>query len=99
MKTIVILTRRPDAPADALARLSRAEVLAVWQGLASGTVRSVNGLQQGAGAVLELETGALDEVLHFVESLPYVAEDLLDVQYCPLKPFVAFESLFAPALP
>ncbi|WP_212733737.1 hypothetical protein [Variovorax sp. CF079] len=91
------LTRRPDAAADALARLSRAEVLAVWQGVANGIVRAAHGLQQGAGAVLELETGTLDEVQRFVESLPYVAEDLLDVQYCPLKPFVAFESLFAPA--
>ena len=99
MKTIVILTRRLDAAADALARLSRAELLAVWQGMAGGVVRAAYGQQQGAGAVLELETGTLDEMRHFVESLPYVAEDLLDVQYCPLKPFVAFESLFAPAPP
>lgn len=97
MKTIVILTRRADAAAESLARLSRVEVLAVWQGVASGIVRGAHGLQQGAGAVLELETDTLDEVLRFIESLPYVCEDLLDVQYCPLKPFVAFESLFAPA--
>lgn len=91
------LTRRADAAAESLARLSRAEALAVWQGVASGLVRGAHALQQGAGAVLELETDTFDEVKRFVESLPYVAEDLLDVQYCPLKPFVAFESLFAQA--
>jgi hypothetical protein len=97
MKTIVILTRRPGADADALARLSREEQLAVWKGIATGAVRAVHGLQEGAGAVLEMETGTVDEVKRYVESLPYVEQALLDVQYCPLKPFAAFEALFAAA--
>ncbi|MFP2927859.1 hypothetical protein ACLESO_22215 [Pyxidicoccus sp. 3LG] len=38
MKTIVRLNRRADADAEHLARLSKAELLAVWQGMAAGTV-------------------------------------------------------------
>ena len=97
MKTIVILIRRPSAAADELARLSRAELLDVWQGIASGVVRAIHGLQEGAGAALELETSTADDAKRFIESLAYVEQGLLDVLYYPLKPFVAFESLFAPA--
>ena len=49
MKVLVILTRRPDADAGQLARLSRTELLAVWKGMAEGAVRAVHGLQEGAG--------------------------------------------------
>jgi hypothetical protein len=44
-----------------------------------------------------METSTMDEVRSFVESLPYVEEALLDVRYCPLKPFVGLADLFAPA--
>ena len=97
MKTLVILTRRPDADAGHLARLSRPEQLAVWKGVAEGAVRAVHGLQEGAGAVLEMETLTVDEARRFVASLPYVEEGLLDVQLVPLKPFPAFEALSAAA--
>ena len=97
MKTLVILTRRPDADAGHLARLSRPEQLAVWKGVAEGAVRAVHGLQEGAGAVLEMETLTADEARRFVASLPYVEEGLLDVQLVPLKPFPAFEALSAAA--
>lgn len=93
MKTIVVLTRRPDADAGALGRLSRDELLAVWKGVAGGAVRAVHGLAVGSGAVLEMETCTTDEVKHFVESLPYVDQSLLDVQYLPLQPFPAFAAL------
>lgn len=49
MKTIVTLTRRPDADAELLARLSKPELLAVWKGMAEGTVRSAHGLLEGGG--------------------------------------------------
>lgn len=97
MKTIVILTRRPDADAEDLARLSKPELLAVWKGMAEGTVRAAHGLLEGAGAVLELETRTIEEAKYYVASLPYVEEDLLLVQYCPLKPFPAFDALAAVA--
>ncbi|TRC95209.1 hypothetical protein FJV76_17460 [Mesorhizobium sp. WSM4303] len=97
MKTVVILTRRPGAATDGLARLHRAELLAAWAGIAAGSVRAIHGLLEGGGAVLEMETSTMDEVRSFVESLPYVDEALLDVRYCPLKPFVGFADLFAPA--
>jgi len=97
MKTIVILTRRADVDADLLARLSKPELLAVWKGMADGTVRAAHGLLEGAGAVLELETRTLEDAKYYVASLPYVEEDLLDVQYCPLKPFPAFDALAATA--
>lgn len=97
MKTLVILTRRPDADAGELARHSRPELLAVWKGMAEGAVRGVHGLQEGAGAVLEMETGTADEARRFVASLPYVKEGLLDAQVVPLKPFPAFATLCAAA--
>lgn len=95
MKTIVILTRRADAAAEDLKRLSRPELLAVWKGMAEGSVRAAHGLVEGAGAVLELETATLEDAKHYVKSLPYVEENLLDVQYCALKPFPAFDALAA----
>jgi hypothetical protein len=93
VKTIVILTRRPDADTAALARLSRDELLALWKGMASGAVRAAHGLHEAAGAVLEMETSTTEDAKRFVEALPYVQQALLDVQYCPLKPFPAFEAL------
>lgn len=95
VRTIVILTRRADADAEHLARLSKPELLAVWQGMAEGTVRGAHGLLEGTGAVLELETRTIEDAKYYVASPPYVEEDLLDVQYCPLKPFPAFDALAA----
>ena len=95
MKTLVILTRRPDADAGQLARLSRPELPAVWKGMAEGVVRAVHGLHEGAA--LEMETGTADEARRFVASLPCVEEGLLDVQVFPLRPFPAFETLSAAA--
>jgi len=97
VKTLVILTRRPQADAGELARLSQPELLAVWKGMAEGAVRAVHGLQEGAGAVLEMETGTADEARRFVASLPCAEEGLLDVQVCALKPFPDFEALSAAA--
>ncbi|MBN9411129.1 MAG: hypothetical protein J0H69_18450 [Burkholderiales bacterium] len=93
MKTIVILTRREGAAAEALARLAAPEARAVWQGFADGRVSAVHGLQHGAGAVLELETPTHPDAVRFVEALPYVEEHLLDVQYVALKPFPGFATL------
>jgi len=97
VKTFVVLTRRPDADAGQLARHSRPELLAVWKGMAEGAVRAVHGLQEGAGAVLEMETGTAAEAGRFVAALPYVQEGLLDVQVFALKPFPAFETLSSAA--
>ena len=69
----------------------------MWDGMAAGAVRAVHGLQDGDGAVLEMETGTLDDVKRYVESLPYVEQELLDVKCYPLKPFPAFEALVAAA--
>lgn len=93
MKTIVILTRRADASSEALASLAKPEAAAVWQGFAAGCVRAVHGLQQGSGAVFELETESSEEAVQFIEGLPYVEQKLLDVQYVALKPFPGFASL------
>jgi uncharacterized protein YciI len=97
VKTIAILTRRADAAADHLARLSRSELQAVWQGMAAGTVRAAHGLLEGAGAVLEMETATVEDARRYLQSLPYVEEGLLDVQVHPLKPFPAFDALAATA--
>ena len=93
MKTIVILIRRADTSDEALARLVVSEAGAVWQGFAMVCVRAAHGLLEGSGAVLELETATAEEATHFVETLPYVAHKLLDVQYYALKPFPGFMSL------
>lgn len=39
MKTIALLTRRADAAADACARLARAALLSIWQGVAGDIMR------------------------------------------------------------
>lgn len=97
MKTIVLLTRREGAPSVQFERLKRSELLAAWAGIADGSVRSIHGLQEGSGAVLEMETETIDHVKRFVEGLPYVTENLLDVHYVPLKPFLGLQDLFATA--
>lgn len=96
MKTFVMLTRRADADPQEFARLSKPEASAVWRGFASGTVRAVHGLVDGAGAAMELETPTFDEARRYVEELPYVSQRLLDVRYCALKPFSGFASLSEP---
>lgn len=95
MKTFVILKRRADATAEDFERLSKVEAVAVWQGFASGMVREVHGLVEGAGAALELESHDFDEARRYIEALPYVSERLLDVHYCALKPFPGFGGLVA----
>ena len=93
MKTLVIATRRPDAPAEAFERLGQLEVQAVWRGIAAGTVRAVHGLVDGPGAALELETVTAAEARAYIDTLPFVVENLLDVQMVPLKPFPPFVAL------
>ncbi len=96
MKTIVILTRREDGAAQDFERLAKAEVLHVWQGFADGIVRAVHGLADGPGAVLELESAAVEDARHYIEALPYVSEGLLHVQYCALKAFADYGRLLPP---
>ncbi|CAQ44847.1 hypothetical protein D7Y40_13755 [Stenotrophomonas maltophilia] len=93
VKTVVILTLKTGASGEALARLSAQETEAVWQGFATGCVRAAYGLLEGAGAVLELETATAEEAARYVDSLPYVAQGLLDVRRCALKPFSGFAML------
>lgn len=93
MKTFVILTRRADGEAEAFKRLAKPEVQHVWQGFADGIVRAVHGLVDGPGAALELESATLEDAKRYIQALPYVKENLLHVQYCPLKPFSDFENL------
>jgi hypothetical protein len=63
--------------------------------LAGGIVRAVHGLAEGTGAALELESATYDEARRYVEALPFVKENLLDVQFCALKPFPGFAALVA----
>lgn len=93
MKTVVILTLKADASGEALALLAEQEAQAVWQGFATGCVRAAYGLLEGAGAVLELETATAEEAARYVDALPYVAQGLLDVRRCALKPFSGFAAL------
>jgi hypothetical protein len=95
MKTFVILTRRADGAAEAYKRLAQPEVEHVWQGLADGILRAVHGLVDGPGAALELESATLQDAKQYIEALPYVKENLLHIQYCPLKPFPDFEKLLS----
>ncbi len=93
MKTLAILTRREGAPAEAFDRLLASEIQAVWRGMAAGSVRAVHGLADGPGAALELETATVQEAREYVDSLPFVVEDLLDVQVVPLTPFPPFAAI------
>lgn len=93
MKTLVILTRREGAPAEAFQRLVELEIQAVWRGMAAGCARAVHGLADGPGAALELETATAQEAREFIDSLPFVVEDLLDVQVVPLTPFPPFAAI------
>jgi hypothetical protein len=93
MKTFVILTRRADGAAEAFKRLVQAEVQHVWQGFADGIVRAVHGLVDGPGAAFELESATLEDAKRYIQTLPYVKENLLHIQYCALKPFPDFGKL------
>lgn len=93
MKTFVILTRRADGTAEDFKRLANPEVLHVWQGFADGIVRAVFGLADGPGAAFELESATVEEAREYIEALPYVKANLLQVQYCALKPFSDYEKL------
>ncbi len=93
MKTFVILTRRADGAAEDFKRLAKAEVLHVWQGFANGMVRAVHGLADGPGAAFELDSTTVEEARQYIEALPYVKQNLLQVQYCALKPFSGYGEL------
>jgi hypothetical protein len=93
VKTLAILTRRPDAGADDFERLGELEIQAVWRSMAAGIVRAVHGLADSPGTALELETGSAEEARDYVDALPLVAENLLHVQMVPLKPFPQFAAL------
>lgn len=93
MKTLAILTRREGAPAEAFERLVASEIQAVWRGLADGIVRAVHGLADGPGAAVELETATAQEARQFIDRLPFVVENLLDVQVVPLTPFPPFAAI------
>jgi hypothetical protein len=47
----------------------------------------------GPGAALELETATAHEAREFIDSLPFVVEDLLDAQVVPLTPFPPFAAI------
>lgn len=93
VKTFVILTRRADGAAEAFKRLAMPEVQHVWQGFADGIVRAVHGLADGPGAAFELESATFEDAERYIEALPYVKENLLHIQYCPLKPFSDYQGL------
>lgn len=95
MKYVVVLTRRDGITPDRFAKSARAEVLAVWQGIKSGTVRSVSSIVDGGGALLELECGSGIDAHRFIEELPFVQEGLLDAKYFGLAPYSGLEQLFS----
>lgn len=96
MKTIAILTRRQDAAPEAIQRLVQQELQVLWRGMAAGTVRGVHGLAGSQGAVLELETATESDARTYIDTLPFVIENLLIVQLIALKPFPAFAELGMP---
>jgi hypothetical protein len=93
MKTLAILTRRQGASAESFERLVTLEIQAVWRGMSVGTVRAVHGLADGPGAAVELETASAQEAREFIDTLPFVVENLLDVQIVPLTPFPPYAAL------
>lgn len=59
----------------------------MWQGFADGSVRGVHGLADAPGTAFEFEFESMivEGARQYIESRPYVRENLGHVQYCALK--------------
>ena len=94
MKLLAIGRPREGAGAPDIARLARAEMRALWQLYRDGVVREMYSPGR-PGAVLLLETAARQDAEAALAGLPLAAAGIIDFELIELRPFSAFEVLFA----
>jgi muconolactone delta-isomerase len=93
-KVYVVLTAREGADPERFEALLEAEEKATWDLYRRGVLREMYLLDGQAGALLVFEAEGADQTRQHLQSLPLVAEDLLDVQVLPVRPFVNLQLLF-----
>jgi hypothetical protein len=81
-------------PRQAIAPHAEAELHALWQRYASGSVREMYS-PGGPGSVLVMEAESIDAARAALAELPLVANEVIDFELIPLQPFAAFGMLFA----
>jgi hypothetical protein len=94
MKLLAIGRPREGAELREIAGLARDEMRVLWQLYHDGVVREMYSPGR-PGAVLVLETAARPEAEAALASLPLAAGGIIDFELIELRPFSAFEVLFA----
>jgi hypothetical protein len=94
MKLLAIGHPRPGADAGQVARHPRGEMRALWRLYRGGVVREMHSPGR-PGAVLVTETASRGEAEAALAALPLAADRVIDCELIELRPFSAFEVLFA----
>jgi hypothetical protein len=94
MKLLAIGRPREGADAHQIARCVREEMSALWQLYRDGAVQQMYSPGR-PGAVLVLEVATRDQAEAALAGLPLAAGGLIDFELIELRPFSAFEVLFA----
>lgn len=95
MKSIVIVRLKAASSAVLVQQLLPAEVRYAWDGMKQGLLRSIHQLASGPGGLLEFETEEPQQVRDFIEGLPLVQANALEVEYFHLAPYTGFDLLSA----
>jgi hypothetical protein len=94
----VLAIGRPRAGADVRGEVvlhAAEEMRALWQLYRDGVVREMYMPGQQPGAVLVLETPAIQDAEAALASLPLVTAGVIEFELTELRPFAAFSVLFA----
>jgi hypothetical protein len=94
MKLLAIGRPHEGADAHQIALCAREEMSALWQLYRDGAVQQMYSPGR-PGAVLVLEVATRDQAEAALAGLPLAAGGLIDFELIELRPFSAFEVLFA----
>jgi hypothetical protein len=94
MKLLAIGRLREGADVRQIALRAHGEMAALWQLYRDGVVREMYSPGR-PGAVLLLETAARQDAEAALAGLPLAAAGVIDFELIELRPFIAFEVLFA----
>lgn len=95
MKLLAICRPRPGIDArETIAPYARDELKALWKLYGEGVVREMYS-PGGPGAVLIVEADSLANAADALSELPFVANEIVDLEVIELRPLSAIQQLFS----
>lgn len=95
MQILVILKVSAGVSLEQVNSLVKPEAAAVWQHYVNDQIRSIHYRDDQPGVVILLEMSDSNAATELVKTFPMVQQGVLEFEIIPLKPFSAFEQLFA----